>query len=51
MDLTTAYASWVTRRQALREVRKHFLLIEDFLRDCGDMAEYRGSVVLDWLGY
>lgn len=34
-----------------RIVEDHGLDFQDFIDECGDLNEYEGSVVLDWLGY
>jgi hypothetical protein len=41
----------VSRKEAIREIRKHGVSVNEFLADCGDKDEYTGQVVLDWLGY
>ena len=42
----------VTQAEAKREIAKHDGEgWTQFLIDCGDKANYPGSVVLDWLGY
>jgi hypothetical protein len=41
----------VTRAQAKREILKHDCSWEEFIAEVGDKAFYRGSEVLDWLGY
>ncbi len=51
MNEDEARKTMVSARQAMREVHSHGLSWADFVADCGDRDEYRGSVVLDWLGY
>lgn len=41
----------VTAAQAKREIEKHSLSFEDFVKECGKRASYKGSTVLNWLGY
>ncbi len=43
----------VTRDEAKREIDKHMSDggFDQFLKECGDRPEYKGSKVLDWLGY
>ena len=41
----------VRRAQAAREIAKHGASWTDFVRECGDLAEYRSIDVLVWLGY
>lgn len=50
-DYETATQVVLTREQALQEVVEHQLSTDEFLADCGDAPLYRGSKVLDWLGY
>lgn len=51
MNLQEAWDSWVSRKQAQREVRKHGLHWDDFVRSMGLRETYRGCEVLEWLGY
>jgi len=41
----------VTRKEAIAEIKKHGVPIEDFFDEVGDREEYHGSDVLYWLGY
>lgn len=41
----------VTRAEADRECRKHTLDPAEMFADLGDLAEYKASDVLHWLGY
>ncbi|OZI46956.1 hypothetical protein [Bordetella genomosp. 5] len=50
-DLEEARHAVLTRHQALVQVEEHGAWPQSFLDECGDHALYRGSVVLDWLGY
>ena len=45
------YDCLVGRAAAIAEVRRHGADVLDFLRECGDLEEYRGMDVLHWLGY
>jgi len=40
-----------TRREALAIVRNHNLDWDDFLSEVGNHQTYKGSDILDWLGY
>jgi len=59
MDYEDALEALVTRDEARHEIDKHVIPDDDspqatwerFLREVGDKQEYRGSEVLDWLGY
>ena len=61
MNYFEAMESTITKEDALKEIRKHFtgdaltsnacLNVEEFLEDVGDKENYKGSEVLDWLGY
>ena len=41
----------VTKYEAKEEIEKHFSNFNDFLNDIGDKKTYKGSDVLNWLGY
>lgn len=51
MDYEEAIEATVTRAQAQREIECHGLRFADFVSEVGDRAQYRGSEVLEWLGY
>lgn len=51
MDYSEAIDIEVTRAEAIREIKKHYADLDNFFADCGDLEEYPGAVVLDWLGY
>lgn len=51
MNYEQAIEETVTRKQAMREIARHSLSWEDFVREEGDEETYPGKVVLDWLGY
>lgn len=41
----------ISRQEAMFEIADHSLMWADFIEECGDKSEYKGSVILDWLGY
>ena len=51
MDYQQAMECEVTRKEAQREIELHGISFEEFLIDCGDCESYKGSKVLNWLGY
>lgn len=51
MSFEEAWDSWVTPREAAREIRRHYLQWDDFVAEVGLKTRYRGSEVLGWLGY
>ena len=58
MDYETACEAEVTRAEAKREIEKHAVraalgtaMWAEFIDDVGNRETYRGSDVLDWLGY
>ena len=51
MDYYEAIESKVTRLEAKREIELHSLRFVDFVVDVGSKDTYKGSEVLDWLGY
>jgi hypothetical protein len=51
MQLEDALECTVTRKEAIAEIKKHGVPIEDFFDEVGDREEYHGSDVLYWLGY
>ena len=51
-DYETACEATVTREMARLEIMEHDCEgWEIFLREVGDKTHYKGSEVLDWLGY
>lgn len=50
-DIHDAEEAVLTRLQVIQEIRAHQLSAEEFFADHGNHPLYRGSVVLDWLGY
>ncbi len=51
MEYEDAMEAEVTREEARREIANHDCEFSEFLEDCGDKPEYKGSEVLNWLGY
>ena len=51
MEYFEALEAIVTRSEAKREIELHFLSFQDFVEDVGLKKEYKGSEVLNWLGY
>ena len=51
MNYHEAVESTVSRLEAIREIQRHGQDPEEFFSDVGDREEYRGAVVLRWLGY
>jgi|TARA_R110000868_G_scaffold185702_1_gene427721 hypothetical protein len=51
MQLEDALECTVTRKEAIAEIMKHGVPIEDFFDEVGYREEYQGSDVLHWLGY
>lgn len=51
MDYEDACEATATREEARREIESHSCSFEEFVRDAGDQPTYRGSTVLNWLGY
>jgi hypothetical protein len=51
MQLEDALECTVTRKEAIAEIKKHGVPIEEFFDEVGDRPEYQGSDVLHWLGY
>jgi len=41
----------VTKREVMRELKRHSAEWADFVLDSGDHEEYNGAYVLAWLGY
>lgn len=51
MTYAEAMIARVSRMEAKREIAKHGASWAEFLADCGDLQEYDGATVLEWLGY
>ena len=51
MDYEEARQVMVSKAEAIAEIRDHDADPQDFFNDCGERDQYRGRVVLDWLGY
>lgn len=51
MTYSESWPEQVTKKEALRELRKHEASVEEFLKDLGDKEEYESEEVLGWLGY
>ena len=51
MDYDEACEAIVSQRQARDEIEAHNSSFRRFVLECGDKEEYRGSEVLDFLGY
>lgn len=51
MDYEEACEATVTKREALRELKRHGADAAEFFADVGEKDEYLGAEVLDWLGY
>lgn len=49
--LEQAEEAVLTRFQVLVEIENHQLNHQDFFGECGDHPLYRGSTLLNWLGY
>jgi hypothetical protein len=41
----------VSQREALDEINRHGLPIDEFLDEVGALASYPSRVVLEWMGY
>ena len=51
MNYEEAVGTMVSARMAQREVEAHGLSFDDFVKEKGNKAQYKGSTVLNWLGY
>jgi len=51
MDYEEACEAEVSKASALAEIARHGCDAAEFLAEVGDRATYRGSDVLNWLGY
>lgn len=51
MNYDQAIVAQVTRQEAIREVQQHNISVDEFLEEVGDKETYKGSEVLNWLGY
>jgi hypothetical protein len=43
--------SMVSQREALDEITRHGLPIDEFLDEVGSLASYPSRTVLEWMGY
>lgn len=50
-DLDDAMELTISRAAALREIRRHGCMVQEFFDEVGDRDEYTGAEVLIWLGY
>lgn len=50
-DLENAEEAVLTRTQVVAEIHNHQQSTKAFFEECGDHPLYRGSVLLNWLGY
>lgn len=46
-----ALEATVTKAQAIREVRRHSVSVDEFLQEVGDKETYVGREILQYLGY
>ena len=51
MTYNDAVKSFVSRKAAQLEIKRHGLEWSDFVSDCGDHETYTGLTILNWLGY
>ena len=51
MNEEEARSTMLTGRQVAIEIRDHNLDPNDFFSECGSKSAYKGSEVLNWLGY
>ena len=51
MNYYDALEETISKLDAVREIHLHHLDIEEFFHDCGELDEYQGSIILNWLGY
>ena len=51
MNYENAMTYEVTRAEAKHEIELHCLKFSDFVSDVGFKNTYKGSEVLNWLGY
>ena len=51
MNYEQAIKYKVTKKEAKKEIELHFLDFNDFLNDIGNKKYYKGSQILNWLGY
>ena len=51
MDYNEACEAIVSQQEARDEIEAHSSSFRRFVLECGDKEEYRGSEVLDFLGY
>lgn len=46
-----ACESMVSSADAEAEILRHYADFIEFVEDCGVQEEYKGNVILDWLGW
>ncbi|WP_178080875.1 hypothetical protein [Pseudomonas sp. B14(2017)] len=51
MTYSESWPEEVTKREALRELRRHSADLTEFYADVGDKEVYTSDEVLGWLGY
>ena len=51
MDYSQAMECKVTKKEARHEIELHFLKFDEFVAEVGLKESYKGSEVLNWLGY
>ena len=51
MDFDEAMEAIVSRVEATLELQAHGRTFEEFASEVGEREEYKGSEVLEWLGY
>jgi len=55
MDLTELKGEIITKKRALKIIKNHgissFSELKDFIKECGNKANYKAIKVFYWLGY
>lgn len=51
MTYEEAMEAFVTKAEAIREIRQHTQDPAEFFAEVGERDTYHGSEVLEWLGY
>ncbi|WP_442108437.1 hypothetical protein [Pseudomonas sp. NUPR-001] len=51
MTYSESWSEVVSKAEAMRELKKHEAVLEEFFTDLGDKEEYESEEVLGWLGY
>ena len=51
MTYEEAMKAVVSKQEAKREVERHGLEFNTFIQEVGDRPRYKGSTILNWLGY